>query len=361
MNKDNLIYNSQFVLIAMVSIITFKILMLPSYLINYASHNAYLCIFIMMSIELIMIVIVYKTITIANIQSINIIEPLKALLVLLILTSSIFKLGTFIFEGVDYIKEDVFVDANIFYILIPTFICSSYVGMKGMKSIGRITEIFVWLILCALLFNILFGKIKIQREYLKLNSTFLEMCVGMDKHFVWFADFTPFLFAKINDKKKNKALLIGGIITIILIPTLITIIFIGSFSNSGGFIENAFSKIAIFNQFSDIMGNFNILAITAYLTCFIIKIALVLFAIIECIKYFFFDKKYMQYIALSVVLLILIFGFKNKENSYRIATSFYRYVFGLLDYFIPMIFFIFAYRKKNKLEENVRLIDEENS
>lgn len=361
MNKDNIIFNSQFVLIAMISIITFKVLMLPSYLINYSSHNAYLCMFIMMSIELIMIVIVYKTITIANIQSINMIEPLKAILVLLVLVSSIFKLGTFIFEGADYVKEDVFVNANIVYILIPIFVCSSYVGMKGMKSIGRISEILIWLILCALVFNILFGKIKINGEYLKLNSTFSNMCIGMDKHFIWFADFTPFLFTKINDKKKNRALLIWGIITIFLIPTLITIVFIGSFSNSGSYIQNAFSKIAIFNQFSDIMGNFNILAIMAFLTCFIIKISLILFAIIECIKYFFFDKKYMQYIVLATVFLILVFGFKSKENSYRIATSFYRYVFGLLDYFIPMIFFIFAYRKRNILEEKARFVNEKNS
>ncbi|MDE5911507.1 MAG: hypothetical protein K2H24_04155, partial [Clostridia bacterium] len=57
--QKNKIYEEQFLLLAFISIVTFKIVMLPQYLVSTASNNSYMVMFFMVAIEVMMLTVVY--------------------------------------------------------------------------------------------------------------------------------------------------------------------------------------------------------------------------------------------------------------------------------------------------------------
>ena len=91
-NKDT-IYPKQFLLLSFIASLTFKMVMLPQYLCREAGRNAYLTMLYMMVIELLMLAIIYGTISHGGLLQLNIPKPFKYCFCILILASCFMKCG----------------------------------------------------------------------------------------------------------------------------------------------------------------------------------------------------------------------------------------------------------------------------
>lgn len=350
---NNKVYSNQFYLLAFISIVTYKVGMLPSLLSLNTSSDAVFSMAIMMVIELMMLILVSKIIKTASILEIKMPKFLKAILLFSIFISLSIKLCTFSFESTIYVKEYVFESAPIYYVLIPLILTISYIAYKGINNIARVSEIIIVILFAAFFFNVLFANIDAEVAFFK-NLTITEnCCVGIDRYIVWFGDFTPLLFARIiEDKKKNVSKSIF-ILAIVLIPILLMLAFVCIFESAGKYIEFAFSKLAVYNQFSFLLGSFDIPTIISFLIAMIIKLSLILFAIIEILT-FFFEKKKICTLFCAAMFLTFCLIINEKERMLKFSTSCIRYITLAVEYTAPIILYIVLSYQNDKQKCKVK-------
>ena len=58
-NQNNKIYEEQYLLLCFISVVTFKIVMLPQYLVRSVGGNGYMVMAFMIAIEIMMLTVVY--------------------------------------------------------------------------------------------------------------------------------------------------------------------------------------------------------------------------------------------------------------------------------------------------------------
>lgn len=343
----NKLYINQFYLLAFISIITFKVGVLPSLMHESCSKESIIVYLVMMVIELIMLSVVYQITSKTSLLEMNLPKIYKIIFSILIFVSLTIKFMVYFAEGNNYIKNQIFENANHLFIALPLMLTLLYMAYKGVNNIARICEIIFFIIAFALIFNILFANIDFNVEPLKNIKITNNSYKAIDKYILWFGDFTPFLYAHIIPKRKKCTLTLFTILGIVLIPVLLQIGVCCIFEEAAQSVEYAFSKIAVYNQFSFLIGSFDIPTIISFIICSIIKLALMLFAIVDILKYLFNNNK-LTIIFIGIYLLGISFVLSNKEKLINFATSYIRYIVFAIEYTVPFAVLVLMRIYKNK-------------
>ncbi|MDE6870147.1 MAG: hypothetical protein K2J75_05410, partial [Clostridia bacterium] len=144
--QKNKIYEEQFLLLAFISIVTFKIVMLPQYLISTASNNSYMVMFFMVAIEVMMLTVVFGIVKNGSILEQNIPKWLKGALAILVFLSSIIKCTVRGSEGIAYISTSLYANVSWTFITLALVITCIYIAEQGGKVLARSAQIFFWVI-----------------------------------------------------------------------------------------------------------------------------------------------------------------------------------------------------------------------
>lgn len=339
--RSNLLYVKQFLIMCFVSSLSYKVVMLPQYLCKVAERQAYLTMLYLMTIELLMLGIVYGLIKKGGLLTLNIPKPLKKIACVLILVSCFFKSTTFITETLTYVSVSLFEYAGWTYIILALLPALCYLGNKGINTISRTCQIIFWFMLCALLFSFLFTQTKLKIASLTpiiLNGTIFQ---GGDKHLMWFGDFTPFLFATLApSSKKNRIISAATMALILVFPTFTMIALIGNYGGGAEFVSNAFSKLAIYNRISSIVGTVDFPIVCAWLMMTIIKLSFVMCGLFNSAKYLFKDNGWTSVICSLALGIFIMTVIVNQDKAYALATSWVRYIVAAIEYLLPMVIYI---------------------
>lgn len=337
---NNKIYPEQYLLLAFISILTFKVVMLAQYLVATAGRHGYLTMAIMIPIEIMLMTITYGIIKKGSLFELDIPKWIKGTFAVLILFSSVLKCSFLGSEGVSYISTSIYDNVRWSYITLALMTVCAYLAHKGGKVIARTAQIFFWLMALSFAFHIIFSNTNLEIINLMPFTPTADVAVAGDKYLIWFGDYTPMLFFSIvkSPNQKGKKLALWTIATIcatLLCSVGMMIVFICIFGESGAIVGNAFLNVSALNKIAFMIGSVDLLTVCVWIIMCVIKLSLLLFACTECLKFFFGNKWWASVICATVVYLIIVHGIGNLKNCYIIATSFLRYIvfaieFGLI-------------------------------
>ncbi|MDE6276038.1 MAG: hypothetical protein K2M75_05805 [Clostridia bacterium] len=339
------IYEEQFLLLAFISIVTFKIVMLPQYLVASASNNSYMVMAFMIAIEIMMLTVVYGIAKNGSILEQDIPKWLKAVLAIVVFVSSVIKCTVRGSEGVAYIATSLYANVSWAFVTLALVLACIYIAQKGGKVLARSAQIFFWIVAFATAFFLIFSNIKLDPLYLMPFKISGDLAIAGDKYLMWFGDFTPLLFVTVTPSKNRgkKRLAIWTALTILcafLFTVGLMLIFICTFGNAGELIGNAFLNVASLNKIFFMIGSADLPTVLSWLIMYVVKFSLLLFAMIQCAKFFFGDKALVSLICGVIVYCIIVFGIGNLKANYVLATSWLRYLAFFMEFAVTATAYI---------------------
>ena len=332
----NVVYPNQVALLAFIASITFKVVMLPQYLAGTAGRSSPIAMAYLMTIEVMEFVIIYGVIKRTSLLQAHIPAPLKAAFISFIVASSYFKTVVLSAEAVSYISTTLF-DNGLWRLIVLAYMpCLIYIAYKGGNVLARTAQIVFWFIAVSLLFNVLFAHFNGDIGNLLPVQFSGEIMKACDRHMVWFGDFTPFLFLTVARPAKPQKVRLPVMIAICFIAAVgFMVIFITAYGGGSVMVSNVFNNIAVFNRISLLLGTVDFPTVCSWLMMSVIKLALIVYGVVEGLTYFFKKRLIIALITGLALALTLFFGITNMDVSYKLATSPIRYAVGAVEYLLP--------------------------
>lgn len=343
--QKNKIYEEQYLLLAFISVVTFKIVMLPQYLVHAVSNNGYMVMAFMIAIEIMMLTVVYGVVKNGSILEQDIPKWLKGVFAILIFASSIIKSTVRGSEGVAYIATSLFANVAWTFVTLALLLAGIYIAQKGAKVLARSAQMFFWIIVFAAAFFIIFSNIKLDPLNLMPFKVSGELAVAADKYLMWFGDFTPLLLVSVVPSKNHgkKRLAIWTVLAIlgtVLLTVGVMILFICTFGEAGELIGNAFLNVSSLNKIFFMIGSADLPTVLSWLVMYIVKFSMLLFAMITSAKFFFGDKSWVAIACGIIIYCIICFGIGNLNTNYVLATSWLRYVAFFIEFGVTIAAYI---------------------
>lgn len=332
----NVVYPNQIALLAFIASFTFKVVMLPQYLAGTAGRSCTLSMAYLMTIEVMEFGIIYGVIKRTSLLQARIPAALKALFILLIVGSSYFKTVILSAEAVSYISTTLF-DNGLWRLIVLAYMpCLVYISYKGGNVLARTSQIVFWFIAASLVFNVLFARFNGDIGNLLPLGAPGRVMKACERHMVWFGDFTPFLFLTIARPVKPQRVRLPAMIAVCFVSAVaFMVIFITAYGGGSVMVSNAFNKIAVFNRISLLLGTVDFPTVCSWLMMSVIKLALIVYGVVEGLTYFFKKRLIIALITGVALTLTLFFGITNMDVSYKLATSPIRYAVGAVEYLLP--------------------------
>lgn len=331
------IYEEQFLLLAFISIVTFKIVMLPQYLVSSLSNNGYMLMAFMIAIEIMMLTVVYGVVKNGSILEQEIPKWLKGVSAVFIFVSSVIKCTVRGSEGIAYVATSLYANVSWAFVTLALILTGVYIAHKGVKVLARSAQIFFWIVAFATAFFLIFSNIKLDPLNLMPFKITGDLAIAGDKYLMWFGDFAPLLFVTVVPSKNHgkKRLAIWTTLTILAAFAFtvgLMIIFICTFGEAGELIGNAFLNVSSLNKIFFMIGSADLPTVLSWLIMYVVKFSLLLFSMIQCAKFFFKDRALVSVICGVIVYCIICFGVGNLNENYVLATSWLRYVAFFIDF-----------------------------
>lgn len=305
----------------------FKVAMLPSYLAGEVGQDMWISIAFMMLIDIIIlgIIMFIKTrvglLTYDNGAS-------KVLSRVIAVVCAIY----FILQGIVYFEETVayliqsfFDEANRLQIIVPLAVAIGYIAYKGERTLGRIAEIVIWLLLLTILVSIAFNNAEIDfSNLLPIMDGGAKGVFGGYKSVVWFGDYLPLLFINLKDRRKRRyGYVFGGAGVILLMVVFINATFYSQWGELTSNVPNAFYRLSGYNFISADVGKIDWLVIITWITSCVTKLSLLLLGVRGAINHLFSKdvSKISTPVSAGIVGLCIVFFIKDVKTSYALATN----------------------------------------
>lgn len=331
------IYTGQFAILAFISSVCFKIVMLPQYLSATAGRNAWLSMLTLVLADGVALACVYAVVTRTDIRALPAPVPLKRLMMAVVGVTCFAKLVLFTSETTAYCSTTLF-DEGLWRLilagLIPALI---YLMVKGGNVLARTAQIIIWFVAIVVALNLFFAQAAGSIKNVLPISYDKRVLLSCDKYLAWFGDFSPLLFFSVSgSKKKNIVPVLISYILILTFTVGLSIAFTSVYGGGGVLVANAFNKLAIFNKLSTLIGTVDFTVVCAWLMIAVVKLALLSTAVVECVCSFFGNRKVVS-VAVCIALGVLtFFGVGNQQTVYYVMTGWLRYMTVAADYAVPV-------------------------
>ena len=360
------IFAGQFAILAFISSVSFKVVMLPQYLAAVAGRNAWLSVLTMMLIDGIALACVYGVVSRTDIRALPAPVPLKRIMLAVVGFTCFAKLALFTGETTAYCSTTLF-DEGLWRLILAGLIPSlAYLTIKGGNALARVAQIILWFVVAVVALNVIFAENAGTLKNVLPVSYGVKNIVACNKYLAWFGDFSPLLFFPIAEKrsdgkKKNIVPVLISYIFILVFSVGIALAFTAVYGGGGVLVANAFNKLAIFNKLSTLLGTVDFTVVCAWLLIAVVKLALLSIATVESVCCFFGGRKTVSMIVCAVLGIVTFFGIGNQQTIYSIMTGPLRYLTVAADYAVPVVAlvctFVFGrkqYRGREALYEQTR-------
>lgn len=343
--KDKLndrIYPEQFLLLAFISVMTFKVVMLAQYLVSAAGNEAYVTMAIMIGIEIMMCAVVYGIIRHGSITKLPLPRGVKYVLAIVLFATSMTKCALLGSEGVSYISTSIYDNVRWSYVCLALMLTCCYLAYKGGKVIARTAQIFFWLMALSFAFHAIFAKTDLQLVNLLPLDFSSDIAVAGDKYLLWFGDYSSLLFLTVCKSPNAKPMRTALWTTCAIVGTIICsvglmIVFVCIFGESGAIVGNSFINVSALNKVAFMIGSMDLPTVCSWLVMCVIKLSLLLYACKECLAVFFGDRPWLSAACALLAYLLIVYAVGNLKTGYAVATSVLRYIVYAAD-FVTVIF-----------------------
>ena len=345
---DYKIKKSQLAILFFILTTCFKYAMLPSYISSVAENQGYITVAVFMLFDFIIFGFVYYVMINGGLRNIGL--PHWALsIICLILFSFIFlKLIVYLSESLSYISLFLFDIGQWRLITLIGLLILSYVAFKGLRTIARLSNIFVWIFLFTLIFDIVFADIQIDM------TNILPFCPDGAKpifdagisNIVWFGNLIMFLFIDFREEKGKNFYLPLSMLISFCVTVAFFLVFYGIYGNMTDEIPYVFSKLASLNTLSEDLGNFQWPTIISWLIATGIGLSLFIFFGGVCINETFKLDKHSyagKIFVVVAVFLIIYFLLTDMSKTYSFVTGNIKYYSMAVSYSLPIIVALYVF------------------
>lgn len=332
------IYTGQFAILAFISSVCFKVVMLPQYLTSVAGRNAWLAMLTLVLADGAALACVYAVVTRTDLRSLPAPVPLKRMMTVIVGVTCFAKLVLFTAETTAYCSTTLF-DEGLWRLvlagLVPALI---YLTYKGGNVLARTALIIIWFVALVVVLNVVFAEEAGTVWNIFPVNYDAKVLFACDKYLAWFGDFSPLLFYGVTSKKRKTFVPVLISYLFILVFTVgVAVAFTSVYGGGGVLVANAFNKLAIFNKLSTLLGTVDFTVVCAWLLIAVIKLALLSSAVVECVLTFCGGRKAVSVLVCAVLGVLTFFGVGNQQTVYNAMTGALRYLTVAADYVVPVV------------------------
>lgn len=356
---DKSVSTRQLLLILIVSMVTLKVLYLPSLLAKDMGRDAYLFVFFMLTLDFLVLAILlflikkFPDTTLKQMLQ-NIFGRFfyKVIFFLLFLFFLLKCWG--IFEGTfSYLNENLYTSLKWTTFSIPILISVYFVVNTGKRPIARITEIFAPIIIFGLILSFLIGVFRADFSNILpfLDGGVSKIFSQTFRYSFWFGDYIVLLIF-FGDVKIDKHFKAKTLLPIAFFIILITAFFVVSYClfgyNSVCHTNSISDTLQVLPSTSDI-GSLDWVLILIWDISLVLNLIINATAAVFCLKNtvkVFSQKTSSIIVVVSILVMSLIASF-DVFSSIQFVRNIAGYFCFAVQYALPVLIFIFSFKNKN--------------
>ena len=351
--------------VLLLSVITLKLLFLPSLLYQECKNSAWVSVLLFFIIEIVFLS-VFLSISIKH-PDMTFYDMLDKMFGRIIAKGFVFiYLVYFIFKAyLTFHGNFIFLSKNFYdnldwYIYaIPLLFVAGYVAYSGIKSVVRMAEIFFPIIIFSAVVAVILGlfDVDLTNTLPIFDGGFSDTVLPVYKYVMWFGDSIVFLvfMGNVKHEKYSRLKTILSIAGVCLFVAFFILLFIATFSGNAINHNNAISDVVQILPTNSDLGGFSWILTLVWDMALFVYFSILIFAANDLFRNVFY-KKY-TWITVAIVCffvlgLNLVVGF-DVQKMIQFVTTICVYPALIIQYAIPTIFLLFLFRLKEKRKWNI--------
>lgn len=333
--------------------LVYKMASLPALLYGETSATSYILIGIIVAIEFIQLAAVLLIANKGGMEGIKEKYGAKVYCLLSIPILFVIFIKTILFtkEIVIYVCRFLFYNIDEVSILMIVLVVVFYLGVKGVRAVGRLFEIAVWLIPLIIIFGVFFGELQLESGYLTplFEDGFSTYSSTVGKFLIYTFDFSPLLYAKIKVKKARN-------IVVCSILSTLTVIFCyallySAYGNASVLASYGFARLGTFHTVVSEIGSLDWPSSILWLMVAVLSLSFKINAVDRIMKEFKIPKigTALFLIGASIVLILKI---ETIADAIQLVTGGIQYAVFACEIVVPLIVLILYAIKENTNKEN---------
>lgn len=339
--------------------LVFKMSALPALLYEMASATSYILIAIVVTLEFLQMGLVISVVNLGGMEAIKEKYGNKVYLILSIpIIFVIFvKITVFTQEIVYYTCSFLFYNIPETGVTIALTLVIFYLAIKGIKAIGRLYEIVIWIIPIIIAFGLFFGEVKFNEIYLTpvfdRNLTTYTSAVG--KYLIYAFDFSPLLFVKIK-VKKVLPIALCSVFSVVAVTVCYMLLY-SSYGKASFLANFGFARLGTFNTVVSEIGSLDWPSSLLWLCTAILSLSFKLNAVNCFMNVCKLKKVGTAVFSVATVALISVI-LKNLIKEIKFATSGIQYAVFACEIVVPVIALalqLFKIKKENNVNTELNV------
>lgn len=242
--------------------------------------------------------------------------PLTKLFLLTLIIKYFFVVAN-IAKGLEFfVVDNLYTSFSMPLFVLPLAGVSGFIVYKGARNIGRLGEIFVWIVVAMCLYVVLKSIKSVDvLEFLPMFKVDgVTMLNSAYKHIGWFGSstFLIMFFGIVDFSNKKKFTLIKFVVLAILLVQVIYFIFYGSFGKISSLQSFGISDIGQNYSTNSTLSRLSWLLVSVWIVAQVVQISLFAFCLITAIRYFLNTKSETLPIVIYEICL-LVWGFLGQK------------------------------------------------
>lgn len=314
----------QYVVTAMLVTIAFKMSQFPSVMNEIAGQQGILTLILLMCVELFILFSVYSISERGGLSNCLPKNWLSKVLICLLLLFFTVKLIINITEILTFSLSNLFESIRWVPVLCAVVIVTMSLGRKKAFSIGRVSQVALYVGLAAVIFNILFSSSAPEPSgfFPLYDNQPKRLFSGLVRQLWTIGDSLPLVFIAIKQAPHDTTKVRGGIL--LVLGTAFVLGFytlcVAIYGRSLFQVGNIVGRIALFNSISEELGSLDLPLISAWLFASIINLGILFMGAKNAINNI--SKNHWLYTGFGVIILILII---SVFNSYSVVKKMFLY------------------------------------
>ena len=355
----------QFSIMTFFLLLSLKFLALPSLIYNDCKTDSWLVFVLMILFDLLVLYIVIRFLLFSEEERFfDFLKNRFGIVITKILCLTFFCVFMIdLFTGITGVQrmlvENFYNEFDWYIYLIPLLSILAYIAYKGLQNIGRLCELFVFLMIVGLIFIIVKGLPAFDPTFFLpfMTSGVSKICGAFAKHISWFGTPGALLFCMGNINRQNwkKSTVIKYTITGISLILIFVCVFFGVFKTNSGFHSFAISDLSQVSNYSTALDELSWLVISIWVTGQILQLTIIFYATVFSFRYVFGVKNSWLPILIINVLIISyqIIGNETIDTERVLySTPIAVYEWAVKSGVIALIFFanLFYCKRKRRLK-----------
>ena len=221
--------------------------------------------------------------------------------------------------------NNFYIEFRWYVFLIPQLSIMAYIVYKGLRNIGRLCEIFIWLIIAGIIFIILKSLTEFDPTFFLpvLSTGFSPIIKALFKHITWFG--TPisllFMMGDIDFKDYKTSRLVKYLVIAGSAILISVVVFYGVFKSNAGLHSFAISDLSEISNSSTALDELSWFIVSIWVIGQTLQLSISFYAVIYSFRYLFNINN--SWFPIVVVSLLVVFYQAVNNNSLDFAKYFY--------------------------------------